>query len=277
MPKFASPEERQLTYGRRVPESPELRHAGRRRKNVRYRLWNRTALVVLVIAAAVSGCHGPLTMDDGAELGMSGPPSRAVANAEESSHQRLRTPNARPRKRIQWRRSKAVGTPWAGRLVNGVRLPPEGRLFFTWDPVKDRSPNRAYRRYGTDRLLRVILDVLRAYSAAHPKAPRVGIGDLSRRNGGNFGKRFGGLGHSSHQNGRDVDIYYPRRDRREREPRTPAQIDRALAQDLVHRFVRAGAQYVFVGPHTRLRGPHGVVQQLVHHDNHMHVRIQGGR
>jgi murein endopeptidase len=162
-------------------------------------------------------------------------------------------------------------------LLNGIRLPAEGRLFFTWDPVKDRSPNRAYRRYGTDRLLRVILDVLRAYSAAHPNAPRVAIGDLSRPHGGDFGKRFGGLGHSSHQNGRDVDIYYPRRDGRERAPRRPAQIDRALAQDLVDRFVRAGAQYVFVGPHTRLRGPHGVVQQLVHHDDHMHVRIRGGR
>jgi murein endopeptidase len=228
--------------------------------------------VVLLMTATVSGCHGPLTLD-GAEPSVSGPAPRAIPNAERSRHTRLRTPMARARQRIHWRRSKAVGTPWAGRLVNGVRLPPEGRLFFTWDPVKDRSANRANRRYGTNRLLRVILDVLRGYSRAHPNAARVAIGDLSRPKGGNFGKRFGGLGHSSHQNGRDVDIYYPRRDGRERAPRTPAQIDRALAQDLVDRFVRAGAQYVFVGPHTRLRGPQGVVQPLVHHDDHMHVRI----
>ena len=251
---------------------PNFATGAGRRKDVRYRQWNRKALVVLLMTATVSGCHGPLILD-GIEPSMSGPAPRAIPSAERSRHSRLRTHVARPRLRIHWRRSKAVGTPWAGRLVNGVRLPPEGRLFFTWDPVNDRSPNRANRRYGTDRLLRVILDVLRAYSRAHPNAARVAIGDLSRPKGGNFGKRFGGLGHSSHQNGRDVDIYYPRLDGRERAPRTPAQIDRALAQDLVDRFVRAGAQYVFVGPHTRLRGPHGVVQPLVHHDDHMHVRI----
>ncbi len=175
--------------------------------------------------------------------------------------------------KIRWRRSTAVGLPWAGRLVNGVRLPVQGDHFFTWDPVRDETPNRAYRRHATDRLIRVILRVLRDYSDAHPRAPRVGIGDLSRPHGGDFGKRFGGLGHSSHQNGLDVDVYYPRRDGRERAPRRASQIDRALAQDLVDRFVQAGAQFVFVGPHMRLTGPPKVVQELVHHDDHMHVRI----
>ena len=130
--------------------------------------------------------------------------------------------------RIRWRRSKAVGEPWSGRLVRGVKLPPEGRLFFTWDPVRNASPNRAYRRFATSRLLRMTLGVLRSHAAEHPEAPRVGIGDLSRRYGGDFGKRFGGLGHSSHQNGLDIDIYYPRRDGREHGPRRPGQIDAVL-------------------------------------------------
>jgi D-alanyl-D-alanine carboxypeptidase len=175
--------------------------------------------------------------------------------------------------RIHWRRSTALGTHTAGRLVNGVQLPSEGRHFFTWDPVKRRSPNRGYRRFGTDRLLRIVLRVLRSHAAEYPDAPRVGIGDISRPHGEDFGPRFGGLGHSSHQNGLDVDLYYPRLDRREREPRTPRQIDRVLAQDLVDRFVRAGAEYVFVGPRTGLSGPRRIVQALPHHDNHMHVRI----
>lgn len=174
---------------------------------------------------------------------------------------------------IQWRRSKALGEPWAGRLVKGVRLPSEGRLFFTWDPVRLVSPNRAYRRFATARLIRITLDVLRSHAKRNPDAPRVGIGDLSRRNGGDFGKRFGSPDHRSHQNGLDADIYYPRRDGREREPWRPGQIDRDLAQDLVDRFVAAGAQFVFVGPQTGLTGPPDIVQPLANHDDHMHVRI----
>ena len=98
------------------------------------------------------------------------------------------------------------------------------------------------------------------------------IGDLSRPGGGHFGGHFGGLGHASHQNGLDIDILYPRRDRKEL-PADPRTMDRRLAQELVDRFVGAYAQFVFVGPNTGLRGPRGVVQTLVNHDDHMHVRI----
>ena len=174
---------------------------------------------------------------------------------------------------IRWRRSLALGVPSAGRLVNGVQVPAEGRDFFTWDPVLRRSPNRPWRRWGTDGLVRITLRVVHNYAAAHPAAPRVAIGDLSRPRGGDFGPRFGGLGHASHENGLDVDIYYPRRDKRERSPRTAAQVDRRLAQDLVDRFVAAGAERVFVGPNVGLTGPPAIVQMLVRHDNHLHVRI----
>jgi murein endopeptidase len=119
-----------------------------------------------------------------------------------------------------------------------------------------------------------LLEVLGEFQDEHPDAPRVGIGDLSRPQGGNFGPRFGYPGHASHQNGLDADVYYPRLDRRERAPVRPAQIDRVLAQDMVDRFVAAGAQYVFVGPRTGLRGPRRVVQAIPHHDNHLHVRLR---
>ncbi len=174
---------------------------------------------------------------------------------------------------IDWRRSHAIGLPYAGSLAGGVRLPREGVHFFTWDPVLRRSPDRPWRRYGTDRLVRTLLAVIGAYAAAHPQAARVGIGDLSRPHGGDFGPEFGGIGHASHQNGLDADVYYPRLDRRERAPRSVDQIDHRLAQDLVDRFVRAGAQLVFVGPNTHLHGPAGVVEVLIHHDDHLHVRL----
>jgi murein endopeptidase len=174
---------------------------------------------------------------------------------------------------IEWKQSRSLGLPWAGWLVNGVRLPSEGETYFTWDPVLKQSPNRPWRRWGSDRLLRIVFDVLDRYFAASPDAPRAAIGDLSRPKGGIFDERYGGRGHASHQNGLDVDVYYPRLDREERAPRVPAEVDRVLSQQLVNLFVQAGAVKVFVGPRVGLRGPPRIVQRLWNHDDHMHVRI----
>jgi murein endopeptidase len=174
----------------------------------------------------------------------------------------------KPEVEVRWRDSRAVGAPEAGRLIRGVRLPDAGPRFFTWDPLLHRRPDRASRRWGTDDVVRTVLRVVDRYAARHPFAPRLGIGDLSRRRGGYFGPR-----HVSHQNGLDVDVYYPRLDRRERAPRDAAQINRRLSQTLVDLFVRAGATRVFVGPNTGLTGPPDVVQVLWNHDNHLHVRM----
>jgi murein endopeptidase len=166
-----------------------------------------------------------------------------------------------------------VGSPSAGRLVRGVNLPARGAGFVTWDANLRRSPNRAWRRWGTDRLLRVLLAVARDYRSGHPGARPLLIGDLSRPHGGDFGRQFGYVWHASHQNGLDADIYYPRTDRAPRAVRTAADIDRRLSQDILNRFLRSGATKVFVGPGTGLTGPPGVVQVLADHDDHMHVRI----
>ena len=174
---------------------------------------------------------------------------------------------------VQWHDSTAVGVHTAGRLEHGVQLPAEGREFFTWDPVLRRSPNRAWRRWGTDRLVRVVLGVARDYRAAHPGEAGMAVGDLSRPHGGDFGPQFGYIGHASHQNGLDVDVYYPRADGRELAPRDATEIDRSLSQELVDRFLEAGAEVIFVGPNTGLSGPADRVQALVHHDNHLHVRL----
>ncbi len=203
------------------------------------------------------------------------PPPTATAPAQEPPVEEV--PPDAVEETIVWRDSRPLGKPWAGRLVRGVLLPEEGADYFTWDPVFDAVPNRAWRRWGSDSLIRTLLAVLREYTAAHPEAPRVAVGDLSRPFGGRFGKRFGGRGHASHQNGLDVDVYYPRRDRRERAPRTVAQVDQRLAQDLVDRFIAAGAAFVFVGTGTRLTGPPAVVQAIAYHDDHMHVRIRPRR
>jgi murein endopeptidase len=176
---------------------------------------------------------------------------------------------------IAWKESKALGQPARkGRLVNGVMLPELGEDFFTWDPIFNRIPNREWRRYGTDRLIRTVLTVLHEYRTENDGAQRIGIMDLSRTHGGRFGRNFGGLGHASHQNGLDADILYPRKDATEARPTKPSQVDRTLAQDLVDRFVAAGATKVFVGPRLNLKGPKNVVVPLIYHDDHLHVRIR---
>jgi murein endopeptidase len=179
---------------------------------------------------------------------------------------------------IAWRKSYPIGLPHRGALIAGVELPPEGVNFFTFDPILAVAPNREWRRWAADTTIRTLLEVLTEYRAANPGAPRVGIGDLSRPEGGAFGRRFGGLGHASHQNGLDVDLYYPRDDGLELPPESVAQINRELSADLVKRFVGAGAVYVFIGPRTKLRqSPKRIVQKLIYHDDHMHIRFRGGR
>ena len=191
---------------------------------------------------------------------------------------RSRKPAAKPKARPQtpqivWRDSRSIGLPYAGRLENGVQLPAFGKDFVTANPLGS-GYNPAFRRWGSERLVRLILRVTAQYHRLHPKAPRVVIGDMSLQHGGPF-VGYGGLGHKSHQNGLDVDIPYPRKDGAEREPQSVSDIDMKRAQDLVDLWVRAGAQFVFVGPNTGLTGPAGIVQTLVYHDDHMHVRLPG--
>ena len=86
-----------------------------------------------------------------------------------------RRPGRRPRSRARTSRSSGglalTRVPWDGRLVRGVQLPAEGVVtYFTWDPVRKRSPNRPWRRWGSDRLLRLLFRVLDEYAAAHPEA-----------------------------------------------------------------------------------------------------------
>ena len=168
---------------------------------------------------------------------------------------------------IDWRAGTSRGLPFGGSLSGGTQLPQEGPNWVTWDPVTDSSPNEPVRLYGNEHTIRTVVGVLAAYRKADPDAPRVVVGDISFRGGGPMDE------HVSHQNGLDVDVYYPRRDRALRAPVASSQVDRVRAQDLLDRFVAAGAQMVFVGFSTGLHGPGGVVIPYPNHENHMHVRF----
>jgi hypothetical protein len=168
---------------------------------------------------------------------------------------------------VAWHDATSVGLQYSGSLTDGTQLPVEGSDWVTWNPVTDSLPNLPGRLFGHERTIRAILSVAAAHRTAHPAAPRVVIGDISFRDGGPMDQ------HVSHQNGLDVDVYYPRLDRHESAPIATSQIDRGLAQDLLDRFLAAGAQVVFVGYATGLHGPGGVVVPYPNHENHMHVRF----
>jgi Penicillin-insensitive murein endopeptidase len=168
---------------------------------------------------------------------------------------------------VVWRDSISLGLPYHGRLIDGVQLPVQSPFWTTWDPALDRVPDRSYRRYGSAKMIHLLLSVTKAFHEAHPGASRLVIGDISRVGGGPLDE------HASHQNGLDVDVYYPRLDGREVAPTSVDQVNVPLSQELLNLFLAARPEFVFVGPHLPLHGPSGVVEPLVGHDNHMHVRI----
>jgi hypothetical protein len=186
-------------------------------------------------------------------------------------------PAARPKRstahgpafpKIEWHHATSVGLPWAGRLIDGTQLPVEGPSWVTWNPVYQSVRNAPHRLYGNEHTIHAVVSVIDAYRAANPGAPRVVVGDISREFGGPMTDE-----HVSHQNGLDVDVYYPRLDGIPRPPIATHQVDRRLAQDLLDRFVAAGARMIFVGYSTGLHGPAGVVIPYPNHENHMHVRF----
>lgn len=252
---------------------------------VRRRMAGFTALgttLAALMAMAVGGSDLPASAAPGAGRPAAAEPelTQGLASTARERRQaqektaRATIPSPPRYPRVLWRDSRALGKASAGSLLSATKLPVEGSDFVTWDPERKRTPSPAWRRYGTDRLVRVILRVAGDFARANPGAPRLTIGDLSRRRGGRFaGRHFAGSLHASHQNGLDADIYYPRRDRRERAPRAVSDVNIRLSQDLVDRFVRAGAQYVFVGLNTPLKGPRGIVTRLANHDDHLHVRL----
>jgi hypothetical protein len=207
------------------------------------------------------------SVDPRAGIGGAGITQRTLPPVTAEVEQRAAAPAEAP-PLVEWHRATSLGLPWGGSLVDGTQLPLGGPDWVTWNPVADSVPNEPRRLYGTERTIRAIVSVTAAYRAANPDAPKVVIGDISREGGGPMTDE-----HVSHQNGLDVDVYFPRRDGALRAPIAPDEVDRRLTQDLLDRFVAAGAQVIFVGYSTGLHGPAGVVVAYRGHEYHMHVRF----
>jgi LysM repeat protein/murein endopeptidase len=88
------------------------------------------------------------------------------------------------------KRSKTLGSPQSGRLVNAEQLP-AGPGYFR------RRPGHAY---GTNQTISAMLEAIAAVRMAHRTIHDIAIGDISSKSGGRL------RGHKSHQSGRDVDL-----------------------------------------------------------------------
>ena len=176
--------------------------------------------------------------------------------------------DARPR--VEWRQSIAHGTPNAGSLEGGVRLPTEGPGYYTYNPATQAPPGGEGRIWGTAALVRQVIDLGGWWARTQPDRPRLGVGDLAQEHGGPFTGPV--VGHASHENGLDVDIRLVRADGAERSV-GPESYDRALTQALVDRLVSQGASLVLIGPRLDLTGPSGIVMGWPGHDDHLHVRF----
>ena len=160
--------------------------------------------------------------------------------------------------------SHSIGSPGAGRLEHGVLFPATGPDHFAWNFREQRIGGSARTRWGNCRVVGAVLRGLAGYRRRNREAPPVAVGDLSLRHGGEID------GHSTHENGRQIDLYFPRRDRRLREPRTVAQVDLRQTRELVRAMLDAGADKVLIGPRIRIRATAGVVR-WPNHDDHLHA------
>jgi hypothetical protein len=114
-------------------------------------------------------------------------PAPASASASRIAVARL----AEAAERAAARGLQSIGRPQAGRLENGVRLPPDPDAYFI------RRPERAW---GASNAVEQVLAAIAAARAGRPWLHPLAIGDLSARHGGRITM------HSSHQSGRDADL-----------------------------------------------------------------------
>jgi hypothetical protein len=245
----------------------------------RRRSGGRPAWAWVGLLGAVAGLVPVAAMNGGGGgVAQAAPPPAAsqrpgpVPQQPPSQPSRPDTPAERreTRPRVEWRDSRALGTPNAGALENGVQLPAQGPGFYTYDPITQAPPGGDDRTWGTATLVREVLDLGEWWSRTHPRQPRLGVGDLAREHGGYFAGTE--VGHLSHQNGLDVDIRLVRADGTERQV-DAASYDRELTQAVVDRLVARGADLVLIGPSLDLHGPAGVVMRWPNHDDHLHVRF----
>ena len=180
-----------------------------------------------------------------------------------------------------------VGSPDAGHLLNGVRIPEERG----W---RLRFPDSAH---GTTHAVSEATRALRSFVATSGYEGVLALGAMSRSRGGPIG------GHRSHQTGRDLDIRLPRRsDVPQWTAFRPSRVDWGATWSLVLALADTDVQVIFLDYRAQRRlihaaeaagadsetiarlvqyprGRHarrGLVRHADGHDRHLHARFGCG-
>ena len=112
---------------------------------------------------------------------------------------------------------QSIGFYTKGSLIEPSRLDDEGVGFLKIFRSRDRG-------YGSRDLISFLMELSARVLELHPEGERIQIGDLSGPRGGYIS------GHSSHQNGLDVDASFLRVDRREQSLENESGFDEVFVQ-----------------------------------------------
>lgn len=150
--------------------------------------------------------------------------------------------------------------------VGFVQLPSEGVGFYYF-PGSDPPGSD---NWGTKGTIKCIREVGKAWNKLHPKGPRIGIGDISRRDDGLF------EGHKGHRNGKEIDIRLFRKDKEEKASniKTSAEYNRALTKEAILLFIKKCKVKLIYFNDKELIKTIPQVKPYPKHDNHFHVVLK---
>lgn len=170
-----------------------------------------------------------------------------------------------------------VGTHTDGSLINASSLPNTGEGYVTYvrtSPPPAELPDTedwGCSKWAIRKTIQVGMD-WRDHPVYAGVAP-MQVGDISIRNGGNFG-------HAEHENGLELDVRYLRTDGQvgpldlgEANVPPPTAYDQARTQALINFWIANGAVSILVDENAGLTGTGITPDPRDNHYNHFHVRL----
>ena len=151
-----------------------------------------------------------------------------------------------------------------------TRIPSSGPGYYTYCP-RNPCENPDDRQFGTSQTIDSITEIAGNWNNANPNGPRIGIGDISLQGGGAFKNVDGTQAHSTHRDGKDVDIRPLRKDGMELPTNiADSSYDRELTRALLN-TIRENPNVVRVLFNDEILIGEGLSAYSAGHGNHLHI------